>query len=68
MNNKYNSKECLICNKNFKTIKARNIHVYKYHNITFEEYIVKFFYNDIQPVCKCGCGTKLKFYSYRHKK
>ena len=56
--------KCLICNKKFKTRKGIARHVVEKHNMTFEEYIIKFFYNNIQPLCKCGCKTKLKFRLY----
>lgn len=54
-------KTCLICFKTFDSVKLRNKHLIKEHKISFQEYIIKFYYNGKHPVCKCGCGTKLAF-------
>lgn len=59
--NKNEDKICLICFKQFNSVRLRNKHLKKEHNMSFKEYIIKFYYNDEQPLCKCGCGTELKF-------
>ena len=33
----------------------------KQHNITLEDYIIKFYFNGEHPKCECGCGELLKF-------
>lgn len=49
-------------------------HLKDVHNITNKEYIIKYNYNGIEPICNCGCGNKVKFtkgrflkYFYDHK-
>ena len=56
---------CLLCE--FKTEVQKNLitHIDKIHNhLKYEEYILKYYFNDVRPTCKCGCGTELKFYSH----
>jgi hypothetical protein len=54
-------KMCLICGKKFNSVKLRNNHLKKEHNISFEDYVIKIYYNGVRPLCKCGCGISLKF-------
>ena len=36
-------------------------HLKEIHNISLEEYIIKFYFNNEHPKCECGCGELLKF-------
>lgn len=31
---------------------------------TYEDYIIYYYYNNVRPTCKCGCGVNLKFESH----
>lgn len=59
---KYKKRICLECAKSIDS-KSRKFtkHIKDEHNITYEKYIIKNFYNNTQPLCRCGCKTKLKF-------
>jgi len=53
---------CNICNKrvaNTNNVLAR--HVRKEHQVEFVDYIVKFNHDGKWPVCKCGCGEKVRY-------
>lgn len=52
--------KCKICGIDFGHILTLNKHVENDHNLTVMDYILKTEYNDIHPLCKCGCGEKLK--------
>jgi len=59
---KNESTECSICKLKCDTHNNLMFHIKEKHNInTFEDYIVKTYYNNIHPRCQCGCSTKLKF-------
>lgn len=36
-------------------------HLKDKHNITLEQYIIKFYFNNKIPTCQCGCGAELIF-------
>lgn len=52
--------KCKICGIEMTHILTLNKHVKNEHDLTVENYILKTEYNDIHPLCKCGCGEKLK--------
>lgn len=64
---------CLICGEiikvdcddekhlNSKLTKNVNNHIKNIHNITIEEYSIKYYHNNIRPKCECGCGQEIKF-------
>ena len=58
------SKQCKICNKIFESNRLMICHVRKEHNLDFEKYINKVFYNDIIPVC-LKTGNKLSFKAHK---
>jgi len=55
---------CKICNKEFVNNLGGQLtlHLFNDHNITMEEYVIITEYNEIPPICKCGCGEIPKFY------
>lgn len=65
--------KCLICGEiiktdcidkehlNSKLTKLVNNHIRNIHNISIEEYSIKYYHNNIHPLCECGCGQKIKF-------
>ncbi len=56
---------CLICNKKMMNNRQLMHHLTKEHNnISKEEYVLKYYYNNIRPLCKCGCGNPTPFYMY----
>jgi hypothetical protein len=48
---------CKECNKTFYGNQLAR-HVRFKHNIVFEQYILKWKYNNVKPLCKCGCGNE----------
>jgi hypothetical protein len=58
---------CLICNTEFLDGHKRNAHLKEVHSITYEEYVVKQYFNNNNPICMCGCNTKLKFKQFLNK-
>lgn len=64
---------CKICNEIFESDTTTNSgqrgaitqkfkkHLKNIHNITLQEYIIKFYFNNQHPKCNCGCGELLKF-------
>jgi G:T-mismatch repair DNA endonuclease (very short patch repair protein) len=44
----------MISNKQLMT------HIRKEHNIKWEDYVVKYFFDGKHPTCGCGCGEKVK--------
>jgi len=55
--------KCIICNKTFSNSSIRNKHLKEIHNLTYEQYILRYYFNDVYPTCNCGCGTIMKFIS-----
>ena len=40
-------------------------HITKKHkDITKEDYLIKYFYKEKHPICKCGCGGKVTIIPY----
>lgn len=56
---------CKICKYEFKNSNDRTYHLKKQHKLKYIEYIIKYYYNNQIPKCKCGCGTILKFKSHK---
>lgn len=54
-------KACQICQENFESTRKRAYHVRKEHGLSFEEYVVKVYFDGEKPKCKCGCGKELSF-------
>lgn len=51
--------QCLECGVKFKSHKKLMHHI-SMHNISYEDYHIKHKFNKIHPLCKCGCGNKVK--------
>ena len=44
-------------------------HIKTHHkDITKEEYLIKYFYNNEIPLCACGCGKETEIYKFRYHK
>lgn len=57
--------ECKICKEKMMHNRQLMYHLTKNHkNISQKEYIVKYYFNNIQPLCKCGCGKTTRFLRY----
>ena len=52
--------KCNVCEKEFKNINWLGKHLSK-HQMIMEQYVLKFKYNNIHPLCKCGCGKITNF-------
>lgn len=61
-------KKCLICGKTFEQgsdeSKYRLFlnHVKKEHNISYEDYYLKYYLNNNIVYCACGCGQRTKYH------
>jgi hypothetical protein len=54
--------KCKICNEIMMHQRQLFYHLTKHHkNISREEYILKHYYNNVKPLCKCGCGGETNF-------
>lgn len=56
-------KTCKICKYKCASERHLSFHV-KTHDITKEEYILKYNFNGILPKCECGCGSELRIFKY----
>ena len=56
---------CEICGEEFKKNINLTYHLKNKHDTTVLDYIVKYYYNDEHPKCKCGCGEKTTFIQKR---
>jgi len=54
------SKICKICNKGFDSPRKRMWHIKKEHKLNFMEYVIKFYYDGMAPVC-LKTGKSLSF-------
>ncbi len=53
---------CKICNAQLS--KSWRSHIKSVHDLLDTEYILKYYLNDVQPTCKCGCGTIISYKIY----
>lgn len=67
--------KCEICNEIFKSeFKGRDKgslvkHIkHKHDDTTIKNYIIKYYYNDIKPLCGCGCGKPTEYYKFKFHK
>lgn len=57
---KSNSKvKCKICNQTMLSHKHLLHHLHT-HNTRWQDYFVKYFFNNKHPTCSCGCGEKVQ--------
>lgn len=50
--------QCFICNQICLNQNEVGKHTSQKHKISSKNYILKHFYNDIVPLCSCGCGSE----------
>jgi len=55
--------ECKICKKQCASDRHLSFHV-KTHGFTKKEYVLKYIFNGVPPVCECGCGERTKVLGY----
>lgn len=48
---------CGECNEVFNDPEQVRRHLRK-HGMTFQQYSLKWYYGNVEPVCRCGCGQK----------
>lgn len=61
--------ECKICNEKMMHNRQLSHHITKKHkNITQEKYVLKYYLNNIHPLCKCGCKSKVSILLYNTDK
>lgn len=56
---------CKICNTPQKSHKSLLHHIHT-HDINWQEYFVKYFFEGVHPTCACGCGERVSL--LRHGK
>lgn len=61
MEGTFTVKQCLLCD--YKTDKQSKLshHTGFYHNLKYPNYLIKFKYNNIKPLCNCGCGVEMNY-------
>jgi hypothetical protein len=52
-----NERTCKECNEVFNDSEQVRRHLRK-HDMTFQEYSLKWVFNGVVPACRCGCGAK----------
>jgi len=52
---------CLECGNPFPDQRNLMFHITKKHSLSKKEYILKHYYNNITPLCKCGCNQPTSF-------
>lgn len=52
---------CEICKKEFESHNSFARHLFPKHDLLFREYILQYKYNNIIPICNCGCKTNCEF-------
>ena len=57
--------ECAICKESMMSNKHLLHHLHT-HNVKWQDYYVKYYFNGVHPTCSCGCGAKVKL--LRHGK
>lgn len=51
--------KCELCNEKMMHNRQLMYHITKKHkDVSKEDYIIKYFYNNKVPLCKCGCGDR----------
>lgn len=58
---KQTSYVCKIDNVECKNLSSLSRRLKLFHNMSLDEYYVKYYLNGIQTLCKCGCGQKTNF-------
>ena len=56
--------DCKICGKKLNS-RGFSFHCTNTHNMSVEDYIIKYEYNGVAPKCKCGCGTSVTIRGYQ---
>lgn len=56
--------KCLICNEEFASGNLLGGHIKKSHKICKKIYICEHVFKNEHPLCKCGCGKKVKLLNY----
>lgn len=60
--------KCEICNEKMMHNRQLMYHITtKHKDISPEEYIIKYIYKNVHPLCKCGCGQKVTIINYGKK-
>jgi len=64
---------CLIDNKVIESecgvaISKLSKYVKNHHNITLEEYVLNYYYDNVKPLCHCGCSNEVPFFKGKYNK
>jgi very-short-patch-repair endonuclease len=57
-----NEFSCHLCAKSYNSLTSFYLHLALGHKIKTSDYILEKQYNNIIPVCGCGCGEQMKYY------
>lgn len=56
--------ECKICGKTFSS-RGLAQHIPRVHDLLLKDYIIKYYFNNQTPKCKCGCGEDITIRGYQ---
>jgi len=66
MLNKYSNickiDKVLIEDENGRAVSKLRRYVESHHKISFEAYVLKYYYKNVKPMCLCGCGKETLFF------
>lgn len=64
----YDNIKCKLCDKDLKNRRALGNHLARSHKpYDVHAYTLEFFYNNKVPLCKCGCGSEVKWHKTLYK-
>jgi hypothetical protein len=53
--------KCSKCDGSFEKYKSLSLHMYRTHDVPPTQFYVDYYLNGVWPLCKCGCGKKVKW-------
>lgn len=53
--------KCPLCDNKYEKLISLSVHYRKGHKKKSKNLVVDLYYNGIEPICACGCGSKVKF-------
>lgn len=58
---------CLICSRTCKGRRSLGNHLTKTHHTSIREYVLHYYYDDVVPKCKCGCGEEVRWHKVLYR-
>ncbi len=57
-------KVCIICNATVASHNLLGYHIKNTHNLKKKDYVFKYIFKEIHPLCECGCQRKVRLLNY----